>query len=156
MKSIEILDIVRSLGLVLYFFVAAQGAFYRVGFGKALFDISPESFIELRKAVDPRVRRPLKALYVSSLATMLTWLVLTVNSGGLLTYGPVLVAFLMLVADLLLALKCSEPVNVLINADLLNTRQGYVNARDEWMKYIHIRGLMSITGFVVLLLHVGL
>lgn len=156
MKSIEMLNIVQAIGLVLYFFVAAQGAFYRVGFGKALFDISPESFIELRKAVDPRVRRPLKALYISSLATMLTWLVLTVNSGGLLTYGPVLVAFLLLVADLALALKRSEPVNVLINADLLNTRQGYVNARDEWMKFIFLRGSFVVAGFVVLMLHVCL
>jgi hypothetical protein len=156
MKSIEILGMVRAIGLVLYFFVAAQGAFYRVGFGKALFDISPESFIELRKAVDPRVRRPLKTLYVSSLATMLTWLVLTVNSGGLLTYGPVLVALLLLIADLVLALKCSEPVNALINADLLNTRQGCVNARDEWMKFIFIRGSLVVAGFVVLMLHVCL
>lgn len=154
MKSIEILDMVRAIGLVLYFFVAAQGAFYRVGFGKALFDIAPENFIELRKAVDPRVRRPLKTLYISSLTTMLTWLVLTVNAGGLLTYGPVLVAFLLLIADLVLALKCSEPVNVLINADLLNTRQGYVNARDEWMKFISIRGSLAVSGFVVLMLYV--
>ncbi|MGN7886759.1 hypothetical protein [Dyadobacter sp. 22481] len=156
MKSIEMLNIVQAIGLVLYFFVAAQGAFYRVGFGKALFDISPESFIELRKAVDPRVRRPLRALYISSLATTLTWLVLTVSAGGLLTYGPVLVAFLLLVADLALALKRSEPVNVLINADLLNTHQGYVNARDEWMKFIFLRGSLVVAGFVVLMLYVCL
>lgn len=153
MKSIEMLNIVRAIGLVLYFFVAAQGAFYRVGFGKALFDISPESFIELRKAVDPHVRRPLKVLYISSLATTLTWLVLTVESGRLLTYGPVLIAFLLLIADLVIALKRSEPMNVLINADLLNTRQGYVNARDEWMKFIFIRGSLAVAGFVVLMLH---
>lgn len=156
MKSIEVQSVVQVVGVVLYFFLAAQGAFYRIGFGKALFDISPEGFIELRKAVDPRVRRPLKALYISSLATMLTWLVLAVNSGGLLTYGPVLVAFLLLVADLVLALKRSEPVNQLINSDLLNTRQGFVNARDEWMKYIFIRGTLGVAGFLILLLYVSL
>lgn len=156
MKSIEALTVVRIVGTMLYFFLASQGAFYRVGFGKALFDISPEDFIALRKAVDLRVRVPLKALYLSSMAIMLSWLVLAVNSGGLLTYGPVLVALMLLVADMILALKCSEPVNELINSDLLNTRQGYLNARDKWMKYINIRGLLAITGFLVLLLHVGL
>ncbi|WP_019941906.1 hypothetical protein [Dyadobacter beijingensis] len=153
MKSIEMLTVVQATGTVLYFFLAAQGAFYGMGFGKALFDISPEAFIELRKAVDPRVRKNLKRCYLAALATMLTWLVLSVRSGGLFSYGPVLVALLLLVADLILALKRSEPVNELINSDLLNNRQSYVNARDEWMRYIFIRGNLSISGFLVLLLH---
>ncbi|MCF0071874.1 hypothetical protein LZD49_15460 [Dyadobacter sp. CY261] len=152
MKSVEILTLVRPIGLVLYFFLASQGAFYQVGFGKALFDISPEGFIELRKAVDPRVRENLKAIYLSSLVIMVIWLALTIRSGGLFSYGSVLAAFLLLVADLVLALKASEPVNELINSGLLNTRKGYINARAEWMKYIFIRGNLVIVGFVILLL----
>jgi hypothetical protein len=155
MKSIEILTVVRMVGVVLYFFVAAQGAFYHVGFGRALFNISPEGFIELRKAVDPQVRGKLKALYLSALATMFTWLVLAVNSGGLLFYGPVLVAFLLLVSDLVLALKRSEPVNELINSNLLNTTQAYAAARTEWMKYIFVRGSLAVAGFVLLLLYLA-
>lgn len=156
MKSIDLLAVVRTAASVLYFFLAAQGAFYRVGFGRALFDIAPESFMELRKAVDPRVRKNLKLLYLSALPAMLIWLVLAVKSGEMLSYGPVLVALLLLIADLVLALKASEPVNELINSDLLNTRQGYQNARTKWMKYIFIRGNLAIAGFIVLLLHLSL
>lgn len=113
----ELLPLIRTIGVVLYFFVAAQGAFYHVGFGKALFNISPESFIELRKAVDPQVRGKLKALYLSALATMFVLLILSMNSGGLLSYGPMLVAFLLLLADLVLIVMRSERVNELINSD---------------------------------------
>lgn len=146
-------SIVGLIGVVLYFFIAAQGAFYHIGFGKAMFHIPAEGFIQLRKAVDPVVRRKLKGLYLSALAIMFTWLVLTDKSGGFLSYGPVLIAFLLLVTDLVLILKCSEPVNELINSDLLNTQQGYSNARKEWMKFIFIRGYLSVSGFVILLAH---
>jgi hypothetical protein len=153
MKSIELLPIVSLTGLALYFFIAAQGAFYHLGFGKALYQIPAEHFIELRKAVDPAVRSNLKAVYLSALVVMLLWLVLIYNTSGFWSYGPVLVAFLLLIADMVLILRVSEPVNELINSNLLNTEAGYSNARSEWLKFILIRGYLSLTGFALLLIH---
>jgi hypothetical protein len=156
MNSIESTALVKVIGTVLYFFIAAQGAFYHFGFGKALFGISPEGFIELRKAVDPVVRSRFKGLYFSTLAVMFIWLVLADKSGGFLSYGPVLIALLLIVADMVCIVRFSEPVNELINSDLLNTREGYANARTEWLRFIFVRGYLSVSGFVLLLLHLAI
>lgn len=153
MKPIELISVVRIVGIVLYFFIAAQGAFYHFGFGKALYNIPSEDFIELRKAVDPIVRGRFKVLYLSALAIMFIWFLMSDKSAGFLSYAPILLAFLFLVADMTLILKFSEPVNELINSNSLNTQSGFENARNAWLKFILIRGYLSISGFLLLMVH---
>ena len=153
MKPIELISVVRLVGIVLYFFIAAQGAFYHFGFGKALYNIPSEDFIELRKAVDPIVRGRFKVLYLSALAIMFIWSLMSDKSAGFLSYALILLAFLFLVADMTLILKFSEPVNELINSNSLNTQSGFENARNAWLKFILIRGYLSISGFLLLMVH---
>lgn len=151
MKSVEIVSVVRIIGMMLYFLIAAQGAFYHFGFGKALYHIPAENFIELRKAVDPVVRSKFKGLYLSALGVLFIWFLVSDKTGGFWSYGPVMFAFLMLIADMVLIVKFSEPVNELINSDLLNTQTGYKAARGEWLKFIFIRGYLSMAGFFLLM-----
>ena len=155
MKSTELVPLIRIIGIILYFFIAAQGAFYHFGFGKALYQIPSEHFIELRKAVDPVVRSKFKVLYLSALVVMFVWFLISDKSAGFWSYGFVLLAFIFLIADMVLILKFSEPVNELINSDLLNTEKGYSNARSEWLKFILIRGYLSLTGFAMLIIHLA-
>lgn len=156
MKSIDLVSMVSIVGILLYFVIAAQGAFYHFGFGKALYNIPSENFIELRKAVDPVVRGKFKVVYLSALAVMFLWFLLVDKSAGFWSYGPIPIAFLLLVADLFLIVKFSEPINALINSNLLNTKESFAEARDQWLKFIFIRGYLSISGFIVLLLHLVL
>jgi hypothetical protein len=156
MKSTDILSLVSIVGMLLYFIIAAQGAFYHFGFGKALYNIPSENFIELRKAVDPVVRGKFKVVYLSALAVMFIWFLLVDKSGGFWSYGPVIIALLLLIADLFLIVKFSEPLNELVNSNLLNNKESFEEARDQWLKFILIRGYLSISGFVVLLLHLVL
>jgi hypothetical protein len=156
MRSIDILSLVSIVGVLLYFIIAAQGAFYHFGFGKALYNIPSENFIELRKAVDPIVRGKFKVVYLSALAVMFVWFILVDKSAGFWSYGPVIIALLLLIADLFLIVKFSEPINELVNSNLLNTKQSFEEARDQWLKFIMIRGYLSVSGFVVLLLHLVL
>ena len=57
--------------LVLYFFIAAQGAFYLLGFYKVLSGIPSHDFILLRKAADPVLAPHLKILYILTLLVSL-------------------------------------------------------------------------------------
>jgi hypothetical protein len=152
MKSIELISLVRIIGISLYFFIAAQGAFYHLGFGKALYNIPADDFIELRKAVDPVIRGRLKVLYLSALAMMFIWFLMSDKSAGFLSYAPVLLAFFLLLADMVLIVKFSEPVNKIINGDLLIESE-FDNARKDWLKFIFLRGYLSISGFLLLLIH---
>jgi hypothetical protein len=156
MKSINLVWIIRSVTLILYFFIAAQGAFYLLGFGKALYNISSDTFIELRKAVDPVIRGRLKTLYLATLAMTFVWFLLTDKSGGFASYGLILVSFLLLTTDIFLILKVSEPVNVEINVIDTFTVKRSVFLQQEWLKYILIRAGISVSGFLLLLLQVTL
>lgn len=156
MKSIDLVWIVKSVSLVLYFFIAAQGAFYLLGFGKALYNVPSDTFIELRKAVDPVIRGRLKTLYLATLAMVFLWFLLTDKSGGFVSYGLILVSFLLLTTDIFLILKVSEPVNVEINVVDTFTVKRSIFLQQEWLKYILIRGGISVSGFLLLLLHVTL
>ena len=153
----EMIDtIVKPLSftaMLLYFLVAAQGAFYLFGFAKALYNIPSETFIELRKAVDPVVRSRFKVLYLSALAMMFIWLLLIDKTGGFWSYGLILIAFLLLSADLVLILKVSEPVNRIINGDISNLKGSYDQLRHQWLKFISIRGYLSVSGFILLIIH---
>lgn len=156
MKQIELISLVRLVGVMLYFFIAAQDAFYHFGFGKALYNIPSEDFIELRKAVDPIVRSRFKVLYLSALAVMLIWFLMIDKSAGVLSYAPVLIAFLLLAIDMVLIVKFSEPINALINSNAIDSESGFQTARNEWLKFILLRGYLSISGFMLLMIHLVL
>jgi len=139
--------------MLLYFFIAAQGAFYHFGFGKALYNIPAENFITLRKAVDPVVRARFKVLYLAAIGLMFVWLLQTDKSNGFWSYAPVLLSFLFLLADMALILKFSEPVNHLINSNALKGRESFTEARAQWLRFIFLRGYLSVAGFALLLIH---
>lgn len=156
MKSIDIISAISIISSLLYFFVAAQGAFYLFGFGKALYNVPVENFMELRKQVDPVVRGRFKVLYLSSIAMMFIWLLMTDKSGGFLSYAFILGAFLLLSTDLFLIIKISEPVNKTINGDISQIMESWNELRHQWLKFIMIRGSLSVSGFVLLLIHLVL
>ncbi len=152
MKSFELTFTIRIAGMLLYFLIAAQGAFYLFGFGKALYNIPAENFIDLRKAVDPVMRGRFKVVYLSALAVVFMWLVMADKSGGMMSYGCLLAAFLLLVADMVLIVKFSEPLNATINGNILESNESLKELRHQWLKFILIRGSLSVTGFVLLLI----
>jgi hypothetical protein len=58
-------------------------------------------------------------VYLSALAVMFIWFLLVDKSGGFWSYGPVIIALLLLIADLFLIVKFSEPLNELVNSNLI-------------------------------------
>ena len=153
MKTMDILVPIAIVSMLLYFFIAAQGAFYLFGFSKALYNVPVENFIELRKAVDPVVRGRFKILYLSTLFMMTVWFFSMDKSAGFSSYAFVLLALLLLVTDLVLILKLSEPVNEVINGDILNTTESFNAVRKQWLEAIVVRGYLSVTGLTLLIIH---
>ena len=149
----EMLTLIKIISILLYFFIAAQGAFYLFGFSKALYNVPVENFIELRKAVDPVVRSRFKVLYLSALAMMCVWFFFMEKSAGFWSYAFVLAALLLLVTDLFLIIKISEPANEIINGDILNNTESLKALRKQWLDAISIRGCLSVSGLTLLILH---
>lgn len=151
MKAITFFSLLQFAVVMGYFFIAAQGAFYHLAFGKALKNIPADSFMELRRAIDPAIRVPLKSVYLSTLALMTLTVVTGFIQTGFSTNIWNLLALLMLIADIILVIKVSEPINHAINslADISHEQGKALQA--QWIKAILFRGYLSIAGFILLL-----
>lgn len=112
-----------------------------------------ESFIEIRKATDNVIETPLKILYPSGLICMLMWLFMADKSSGILAYGFLLISFVLLATDLMLAINVNVPLNKVIQHMTADNSGEAVLVQQKWLKFILIRGFLSVTGYISLTLH---
>ncbi|CAG4990217.1 hypothetical protein DYBT9275_00480 [Dyadobacter sp. CECT 9275] len=153
MKAMDMLVYVRLLGLFVYFIIASQGAFYLLlGFAKAMSNVSSDTFLEVRSATDLVIGGRLRIFYISALLLLLLWIGMSFAGGSYHCCYFVILAFLLLAADITLALRVSIPINKLLNNDMLTGSGGITGLQEKWLFYILIRGALCITGFILLLL----
>jgi hypothetical protein len=153
MKIIDLFFLFKVLSFVIYFTLASQGGFYILSFYKVLLNLPTESFIEIRKATDNVIATPLKILYPSGLMFMLIWLFMADKSSGLLGYGFLMIAFVLLAADLILAVNVNIPLNKIIQHMTVDSSGEAILVQQKWLKFILIRGFFSVTGYISLTLH---
>lgn len=153
MKITNLFFLFKVFSFVIYFTLASQGGFYILSFYKVLLNLPTENFIEIRKATDNIIATPLKILYPSGLVFMLAWLLMADKSSGLLGYGFLLIAFILLAADLMLAINVNIPLNKVIQHMTMENREEALLVQEKWLKYILIRGFLSVTGYISLTLH---
>ncbi len=136
-----------------YFVIAAQGAFYHLTLGKVLMIIPTSNFLELRQVIDRHIRKPLKVLYLGTPLLMLIWMVLSIGRIPLWDILYTGIALVLLLADIRLILKNSEPINQLVNqlTDLPNV-EGGANLQRIWVKTMLHRGCYNGFGFILLII----
>lgn len=153
MKITDPFFLFKVLSFVIYFTLASQGGFYILSFYKVLQNLPTESFIEIRKATDNVIAMPLKILYPSGLAFILIWLIMADKSAGILGYGFLAVSFVLLATDLMLAVNVNVPLNKLIQQMTVDHGGEAALIQQKWLKFILIRGCLSVTGYFSLILH---
>ena len=97
--------------------------------------MAPERFVELRRLTDQAIEVPLKVLYVGTAVLMALWLLFAYPLWGRAGYACFAMAFVLILADLVMAIRISVPLNHLI---LL---KGQVNYQGDW-----ISGCVSAAG----------
>lgn len=137
--------------LVLYFFIAAQGAFYLLGFYKVLSGIPSHDFILLRKAADPVLAPHLKILYILTLLVSLLILATHFRAFTVSTLVLLSAAVLLLGIDIFVALRVSEPLNKVI-AGISEPFTNAASIHRNWLRQIYLRAFFSVGGFILLLL----
>jgi len=153
MKIIDPFFLFKVLSFVIYFTLASQGGFFILSFYKVLLNLPTESFIEIRKATDNVIETPLKILYPSGLIFMLIWLFMADKSSGILGYGFLLISFVLLATDLMLAINVNVPLNKIIRHMTVDDNGQALLVQQKWLKFILIRGFLSVTGYISLTLH---
>lgn len=144
----------RLLSVMVYFILASQGGFYLLSFHKVLQNLPSKNFIEIRKAIDRVIEAPLKILYPGGFLMMLTWLTVANSSSGTLQYGLLLLSFILLAMDLTLAVRISIPLNRTIHNVVMQSGGQAILIQKKWLKFIFIRGCLSMGGFIFLIVHI--
>jgi len=137
--------------VVLYFIIAAQAAYFFLGYYQVLKQTSPDEFISIRKLTDAAVRNKLQLIYITSLVVGIV-LVFVDKAGTRTATILFTTSLLLLVLDIILAKTGSEPINKTINGLQTAATEEKVKLQQEWLRFILIRGSLSATGFLLLLL----
>lgn len=153
MKFFDLFFLFRLFSVMVYFILASQGGFYLLSFHKVLQNLPSKSFIEIRKAIDQVIEAPLKILYPGGLLMILIWLAIAGSTPDVLGYGLLILSFVLLATDLALAVKVSIPLNRTIHNVVTQSGGQATRIQQKWLKFIFIRGCLSISGFIFLILH---
>lgn len=141
----------RLLYLLLYIVIASQGIFYFLAVADACQALSLDGFIEFRKAVERVIETPLRFLYYSSVLLAVSILIFQIKNVHSILFYTVLISLGFLLADVVLALTKSVPLNVLIrNYTPFSNPLEYEAIRTQWLFYIKVRGAIAISGLVIL------
>ena len=110
-------------------------------------------YTELRKLMDSNMRSNFKyVIYVALLANLLL-LILTIKNPSSLLFITSAIAFVALIAEVLLAVKGNIPINNIIytwSSD--NYPINWADYRTKWLNVFQYRQIANITGFVSLLI----
>ncbi|MGF2414159.1 hypothetical protein [Ferruginibacter sp.] len=147
--------IILLITLLAYSFIVSQSFMYILALKNVQLNLAANPYIELRKLIDSAMRSNFKYVIYAALLANLLLVIVNIKNPGSVVFITAAIAFIALVADILLTVKGNLPVNDIINtwsAD--NYPTNWAEYRTKWFTVFQYRQIASITGFVSLLIGV--
>jgi len=144
-------DILKIVQLLISIVLASQGIFYALGLAQAVKNISIPAFAEQRNAIDEHIAIKLKFLYYGALILGIVVLILLKEGYHSSTFVFLASSTMLTMADIVLAVKFNIPINKAFKS----YPGGVVDwntLRARWIRFILIRGVLSIGAMLLLLL----
>lgn len=139
------------VALMAYAVIASQPFMYIFSLKHVQLNLNANSYIELRKLTDTAMRANFKyVLYVALLANI-ALAALTIKTPNSILFMTTTIALVALIADVMLTLKGSLPINDVMNtwsAD--NYPSNWQDFRAQWFAVFQYRQIAGIIGFVSL------
>lgn len=147
------MKILAFFNVFLYALIAGQGFYMLLGGSRALKQLSVGAFIEQRQSVDKAIARNLSLSYLFTLAYSASYIFLLAwNVAPQIQLAAAILAFLLFLADLLLAVRGNAPLNKEINTWQEHAHpMDWTTHRDLWTKYMTWRNWLSIFAFAMFL-----
>lgn len=148
------MKILAFCNALLYALIAGQGFYMLLGGSQALRQLSVGAFIEQRQSVDKAIARNLSASYLLTLIYSASYIVLLVWNGEAtqLQAAATILAFLLLVADVLIATRGNAPLNKEINTWQAHAYpMDWTTHRDLWIRYMTWRNWLAIFALIAFL-----
>lgn len=150
-----LVKIILALTLTLYAVIASQSFMYILALKPATLGLDANGYINLRKLIDAAMMANLKYVMYAALAANLLLVAFLMKTPGSLLFILAAFSLLMLVVDILVAVKGNVPINAIINtwsAD--NYPTNWTEYRDRWLQLFQYRQVAVITGFISLVIGV--
>ena len=111
------------------------------------------SYIELRKLMDAAFRAKYKFAVYAALLSNLVLLVMISKTYWSIFFVTSCLAFFALIIDTVLSVKGNVPINKEINTWTTNNYPAdWADYRTEWLQIFQYRQVVTITGFIILLI----
>jgi len=147
--------IIILLTLLAYSMIVSQSFMYILALKNVQLHLDANSYTELRKLIDTAMRSSFKYVIYAALLGNLLLVISTAKNPGSLLFITAVIAFVALVADTLLTVKGSLPINDVINTwKPDNIPANWADYRAKWLAVFQYRQIANIAGFVSLVLGV--
>lgn len=140
------------LTVFVYSIIVSQSFMYLLALKDVQMNLGASPYIELRKLIDASMRGGFKYVIYAALFANLLLVISTIKKPDSLLFITAAIAFVALIADTLLTVKGSLPINDVINtwsAD--NYPANWTEYRTKWLDIFRYRQIANITGFISLL-----
>ncbi len=143
--------IILLLTMLAYSVIVAQSYMYIVALKNVQYSMQAENYIELRKLLDTNFRANYKYAVYAALILNLLLVIITCKNPGSLLFITTAIAFVALVADVLLMMKGNMPINNFINTWTTDYYPpDWAIYRAKWLRIFFYREIVTITGFISL------
>ncbi len=148
-----LVQIVLLITLILYAIIASQSFMYMLALKTLQLKLDAAGYIIFRQLIDASMMARLKYVMYAALIANTILVALLINTIGSLLFLSALLAGILLVVDMLIAVKGNLPINAVINSwSINNYPANWVEYRERWLKFFRYRQLAVITGFVSLVI----
>lgn len=145
--------IVFFITILAYSIIASQTFMYILSLKQLQLGLNAESYLEIRKLTDTLMRANFKYVIYTALLANLLLVIFTIQTPKTWLFISASIAFVALVADILLTLKGSLPINDVINSWSVHTiPANWQSVREQWFIIFQYRQIANIIGLLSLLL----
>ena len=147
------MKILSFFNALFYALIAGQGFYMLLGGSRALRQLSIGTFIEQRQSVDKAISRNLSIAYLFTLVYSASYIVvLVLYETPQPQLAAAILAFLLLTADLAIAVRGNLPINKEINSWQEHAHpMDWTTYRDLWIRYMTWRNWLAVSALVVFL-----
>ena len=116
-------------------------------------NLSPSSYIELRKLTDTAMRSNFNYVMFIALAANVVLVAVNFKQPGSIVFATAALALICLVADFVIIIKGNMPINDVINSwSVSNYPNNWADYRNNWLRIFQYRQISAITAFISLLI----
>lgn len=148
-----ITKLIYTITVFAYAMIVSQSFMYILSLKQVQLSLNVDTYTEIRKLTDISMRANFKYVIYATLLANLLLLTTNIKTPTSMIFISSAIAFVALIAEILLTLKGSLPINDIINTwSPSNYPTNWEAVREKWFAVYQYRQIATIVGFVSLLI----